>query len=153
MIDPSMLCPDPLYQQQSIRDRCFHPTRIFTEFQKAEIEQSIGTRFEQQVDQNFDRIAIETKYQKLTYAALNQAANQIARAILTKCGPGVEPVALLLGNDIPMIAAIFGTLKAGKICLPVDPLYPISRITYILKDAGTSVLVTRATGERPGSID
>lgn len=136
------LQPDLLYHQQTIKDRAFHPTRTFIEFKKPETEQSIIDRFEQQVDQNPNHTATKTRYGELTYRALNQIANQIARAILAKGGTGVEPVALLLGNDIPMIAAIFGTLKAGKIYLPVDPLHPISRITHILKDAQPSLILT-----------
>ncbi len=35
-------------EQQSIRDKCFHPTGRFVEFKKEEIEQSIPDRFEKQ---------------------------------------------------------------------------------------------------------
>ena len=69
-------------EQQAIRDRCFHPTGIFFEFKKEEIEQSIPDRFEKQVRQYPQRLAIKTRSAELTYDELNQVANRIAWAIL-----------------------------------------------------------------------
>ena len=53
--------PDDLPpEQQAIRDRCFHPTGKFVEFEKDEIEQSIPDRFEEQVRKYPQRLAVKT---------------------------------------------------------------------------------------------
>jgi len=49
-------------------------TAAFVEFKKEEIEQSVSDRFEQQVRRCPDRVAVKTRSQELTYAAVNQAA-------------------------------------------------------------------------------
>jgi non-ribosomal peptide synthetase component F len=69
--------------QQAVKDKCIHPTGIFFEFKKEEIEQSIPERFEQQVCNHPDRLAIETESQQLSYTALNEAANRVAWGIIT----------------------------------------------------------------------
>jgi len=128
--------------QEAIRAKCFHPSGTFVEFRKEEIEQSIPSRFEQQVGKYLDRIAVKTINHTLTYDALNKMANRVAQAMLRHQGKGNEPVAMLIESDAPMIAATIGVLKAGKICVPLDPSHPQARITYILKESEARLILT-----------
>ena len=129
-------------EQQAIRAKCFHPSGSFVEFDKEEVEQSIPDRFEQMVRRYPERIAVKTKNYTLTYAELNRMANRVARAILARRGEGEEPIALLLEHDAPMIAAILGTLKAGKIFVPLDPTYPQAGLNYLFEDSQAALIVT-----------
>jgi amino acid adenylation domain-containing protein len=129
-------------EQKIIRAKCFHPSGSFIEFTKDEVEQSIPDRFEKIARLYPDRLAVKTREQALAYADLNRAANRVARAILEKRGEGYEPIALLLENDAPMIAAILGALKAGKIYVPLDTSYPRASIAYILEDSEAGVIAT-----------
>jgi len=129
-------------EQEAIRAKCFHPTGKFIEFKKEEIEQSIPDRFEQQAVKYPDRLAVKTRNHQLSYDALNKAANRVARAILAQRGGGEEPIALLLEHDAPMIVAFLGVLKAGKICVPLDPSFPRVRIAYMLEDSQAGLVVS-----------
>jgi amino acid adenylation domain-containing protein len=128
--------------QRSIQAKCFHPSGSFVEFKREEIEQSIPSRFERQVAKYPDRVAVKTRNHTLTYYELNEAANRVARAILARSGDGSEPIALLIENDAPIVVAILGVLKAGRIYVPLDPLYPHARLTYILEDSQAGLIVT-----------
>jgi amino acid adenylation domain-containing protein len=119
------------------------PTNDFVPFRKEEIDQSIATRFEQQVAKHSDRLAIKTRTQALTYAALNQAANRVAQAILAERGETEEPVALLFEPGAPGITSIFGALKAGKILVPLDPSLPRARLSLVLEESQAALLVTQ----------
>ena len=132
---------EPCHQQQAIKAKCFHPTGTFVEFNKEEIEQSIPDRFERMVQKYPDRLAVKTEHHELTYDMLNQAANRVARAILQR-GEGNEPIALLLEHGASAVAAILGILKAGKIYVPLDTAYPQTRISYMLEDSQSAVIVT-----------
>jgi non-ribosomal peptide synthetase component F len=88
-------------------------TQITRLFLKDEIEQSIPDRFEKQVLKHRTDLAIGTSTKSLTYEGLNSFANRIAHAILESDIPRGDPVALLLDQDSPLIAAILGVLKAG----------------------------------------
>lgn len=128
--------------QEVIRAKCFHPAGTFVTFKKEEIDQSIPQRFEKQARKYPGRTAINTRSHTLRYDQLNQVANRLAGAILNQRGTGQEPIALLLEHGVSAIAAILGTLKAGKIYVPLDTTYPQARIGYILEDSQAAVIVT-----------
>jgi len=142
MTNISTAIPDLPPEQQAIRDKCFHPTGRFVEFKKEEIEQSIPNRFEEMVSKYPDRLAVMTSNHALTYDALNKAANRVAHGILAHRGEGNEPIVLLFQHDAPVITAILGVLKAGKIYVPLDPSYPIARLRYMLEDSQAALIFT-----------
>ena len=111
-------------------------------FLEADLEVSLSARFEQIVQLYPDRTAVKARDCTLTYDALNKAANRIGRAILEQNGPGSEPIALLFGNSIDLIAAVIGVLKAGKFFVAIDPSFPPSRIMYMLTDTEARLLLT-----------
>ncbi|MBE7553881.1 MAG: amino acid adenylation domain-containing protein [Anaerolineales bacterium] len=119
-----------------------HPTNPFISFRKEDIEQAIPDRFEQQVRKYPERIAVKMRSHTLTYAALNQAANRVGRALLAQRRTGEEPVALLFDQSISLILTIMGVLKAGKIYVPLEPSYPPERLTYILQDSQAGLILT-----------
>jgi len=129
-------------EQQAIEDKCYHPTGMFEEFFKEEVEQSIPDRFEKIVSRYPDRLAVKTKGHELTYQMLNQAANCVAQAILKRHGKAPKPIALLLDNDAPIITAILGVLKAGKIYVPLDASYPHARLFSILENSQAGLILT-----------
>ena len=55
------------WQQQALRDKCFHPTGTFVQFRREEIEQSMPDRFEDQVRRYPDRLAVKAGNHQLTY--------------------------------------------------------------------------------------
>jgi amino acid adenylation domain-containing protein len=114
----------------------------FVEFPKAAIEQTLTSRFEQQVRRDPARLAVRTRKEALTYAELDAAANRVAHAILAERGVGEEPIALLFEQGAPAIAAILGLWKAGKICVPLDPTWPPARSAAILAEAEAPRILT-----------
>jgi amino acid adenylation domain-containing protein len=132
---------DPLSLQWPVQSRRVCPTNAFVAFGKVEIEQSIPARFEQQVRRNPKRLAVKAKNYAFTYGELNGAANRVARALLAQHAGGEGPIGLLLEHGIPMIIAILGVLKAGKIYLPLDASYPAARINDMLEDSQAQLIV------------
>jgi amino acid adenylation domain-containing protein len=118
------------------------PTNPFVIFPRSALERSIPDRFAQQVAMAPDRIAVTTPNHTLTYGALNQEANRIARVLLAQRWDGDGPVALLLDQDAPLITAILGVLKAGKIYMPLELRYPQTRLASMLEEAHAACVVT-----------
>jgi amino acid adenylation domain-containing protein len=115
----------------------------FTKFKLEEIEQSIPDRFQQQVDRYPEKVAIKTSSYKLTYDALNRAANRVAQAIITHCSQEKEvPVGLFFGHNENMIVAMLGALKAGKISILVDSTQPPDRLRHLFEDSEASLIIT-----------
>ena len=118
------------------------PSAGFVCFPEAVIEQSLCSRFEEQVGKFPERLAVKTRNGSLSYRELNRSANRIARAILQRCGEGPHPVACLFSDEALWVAAILGILKAGKIYLTLDPQHPRSRTEQVWSQAQAQLLVT-----------
>jgi amino acid adenylation domain-containing protein len=118
------------------------PGYRFIPFESTAINQSIPDRFEQQVARYPDCLAIVSADRQFTYAELNQAANRIARAILSHLGEAEEPVGLLFDHGAFLIAALLGVLKAGKFYMSLDLADPQPRMASMLEDSNTKLLVT-----------
>ena len=104
---------------------------------------SIPQWFEAQVMRTPDAVAAVYGKERLTYAELDQRANQAANYLLQK---GIAPESLIgvhLERSIDMLAAILGILKAGGAYVPLDPTYSTERLSYILEDAKAPVLITQ----------
>ena len=111
---------------------------------KSQHNRSINGWFEEQVERSPEAAALVYSGQILTYAELNQQANQLAR-YLQKLGVKAEtPVAFCLERSFQPLVAILAILKAGGAYVPIDPVYPRERIEFKLKDAGISVLIAQA---------
>ena len=119
-----------------------HPTHTFIPFENTAIEQSIPARFEQQVARYPDRVAVVSADRQFTYAELNQVANRIAHAILSRLGEGEEPVGLLFDHGAFLIAALLGVLKAGKFYMSLDLPDPQPRMASMLEDSQAKLLLT-----------
>ncbi|NEQ95203.1 MAG: amino acid adenylation domain-containing protein [Cyanothece sp. SIO2G6] len=101
-------------------------------------------RFEAQVEQYPEAIAVTFEHHHLTYAELNQRANQLARH-LQALGVGPEVlVGICVERSLDMIVGLLGILKAGGAYVPLDPTYPPSRLQFMVEDAHISLLLTQA---------
>lgn len=128
--------------QHSSDGRHIQPVNPFDEFNHADIEASIGDRFERQARKYPGRIAVKTQSQSLTYDELNRASNRVAHAIVARRGNANEPVALLFKQGASMITAIVGAMKARKACAPVDYTLPPARASQILQHIQASIILT-----------
>ncbi|MEP6743436.1 MAG: amino acid adenylation domain-containing protein [bacterium] len=100
--------------------------------------------FEKQVNERSDSVALVFEDERLTYAALNARANQLAHH-LRKLGVGPDvPVGLCLERSLDLIVGLLGILKAGGAYVPLDPGLPKPRIATMLVEAGVRVLVSRS---------
>ncbi|MFC5648730.1 amino acid adenylation domain-containing protein [Paenibacillus solisilvae] len=130
----------PLLTEQEYEQILFEWNRLSTKPAK---NPSIPYWFEAQVKRTPDAVAAVYGKERLTYAELDQRANQVANYLLHK-GIGSEAlIGVHLERTIDMLAAILGILKAGGAYVPLDPTYATERLSYILEDAKAPVLLTQ----------
>jgi non-ribosomal peptide synthetase component F len=80
-------------------------------------------------------VALVFEEQSLTYGELNAQANRLAYHLIDFGVVPEDRVALCLERGIPMVVALLAILKAGAAYVPLDPAYPVERLTHILEDA------------------
>jgi aspartate racemase len=106
-------------------------------------DKCIHELFEEQVLRTPAAIALIFEDQRLTYEELNRKANQLAN-YLRKLGVGPEIlVGICMERSLAMVVGLLGILKAGGAYMPLDPAYPKERLSFMLEDAGISVLLTQ----------
>jgi amino acid adenylation domain-containing protein len=106
-------------------------------------DQSLPQLFEEQVARTPERIALSFENQQITYAQLNQRANQLARLLRRKGIVADSIVAICTERSPEMVTAILATLKAGAAYVPLDPAYPQERLAFMLADSRARVLLTQ----------
>ena len=103
---------------------------------------SIPTLFAAQVERTPDAIALVFGDERLTYRELNQRTNQLANH-LRRLGVGPEvPVGVCLHYSLECVIGLLGILKAGGVYVPLDPVFPRTRIAFMLEDAEIPILLT-----------
>ena len=104
-------------------------------------EITIQQLIEAQVEAHASATAVVYGDESLTYAQLNQLANQLAHQLRAEgVGPGAI-VALMLERSLAMIVGILGIVKAGAAYLPLPPDHPAERIRFMLEDGGVNILL------------
>jgi amino acid adenylation domain-containing protein len=98
--------------------------------------------FEQQVARYPESVALVFGERRVTYRELNENANKLAH-YLRKTGVGPDAlVGVCLERSPEMVTALLATWKAGGAYVPLDPTYPPERLSYMIEDAQTLVLLT-----------
>ncbi|MEV8147503.1 Pls/PosA family non-ribosomal peptide synthetase [Arthrobacter sp. NPDC080073] len=115
------------------------------------IRWSPGERLEELFENRCDRLraegrsrhpAVETADGSLSYEELDARANRLARYLLAR---GVRPgdrIALLFDDPVRSYVGMLAVLKAHAVYVPLDPVFPPGRISYIAADAGVTMLLT-----------
>lgn len=99
--------------------------------------------FEQQAERTPEAVAVILQDSQISYAELNQRANQLAHYLQSKAvGPEVR-VGVCMERSIETIIALLGVLKAGGVYVPLDAAYPMQRLKHMTEDAGVKVILTQ----------
>ncbi len=107
-------------------------------------ELCIHQLFEAQVLRTPDAIALSCADASLSYAALNRRANRLAHLLLEKGMARDQLVGICLERSIDSVVAVLATLKAGAAYVPLDPAYPLARLSYVVQDAALKIVVTQS---------
>ena len=90
-------------------------------------------------------VALVSGNRAVTYGEMNARANQLAHHLQTLgIGPDI-PVGICMERSIDLPIAALAVLKAGGAYLPLDPAYPAPRLSMLLEDSATPLVITDST--------
>jgi non-ribosomal peptide synthetase component F len=98
--------------------------------------------FKAQAARSGEAVALVFEGEQLSYAELDRRSNQLAHHLISL---GVSPdslVAVCLDRSLELFIALLAILKAGAAYLPLDPSYPLARLSFMLADSGSPLLLT-----------
>lgn len=88
-----------------------------------------------------DAVALSWAGGALSYGELDAAANRLAAALAAR-GAGAEtPIAIRLPRGPQYVVALLAVLKAGAVCVPLEPGTPPERVESILRQSGATIVV------------
>ncbi|MEO3810971.1 amino acid adenylation domain-containing protein [Sphaerisporangium sp. B11E5] len=89
-----------------------------------------------------DEPAVVCGTARLTFAELDERAENLARW-LRASGAGAEvPVGVVLGRSVDLVVAFMAVLKAGGVYVPLNVGQPVERLGFMLEDCGAQVLLS-----------
>ncbi|MES1244271.1 MAG: amino acid adenylation domain-containing protein [Acidobacteriota bacterium] len=103
----------------------------------------VHERFARQAARTPEAVALSFGDETLSYEELDRRSNRAAHALRRR---GVVPgaiVGLSLERSLEMVVGLLGIWKAGGAYLPLDPVYPPERLSFLKEDAGVEVVLTR----------
>ncbi|WP_028002338.1 non-ribosomal peptide synthetase [Sinorhizobium arboris] len=87
-----------------------------------------------------DRIAIQHGSEELTYGELRVLSGTIANTLRERCADGAV-VAYCGERNSNWAATVIAILKSGSTYLPLDPSLPASRISFMIKQSGCTLII------------
>lgn len=90
---------------------------------------------------NGDKIALIAEGRRMSFKELNNRANQIAYRLREMGVQRNTIVALYIRRSFDMVAGLMAVLKAGGGYLPLDPTYPNERVSFMLEDSDTRIIL------------
>jgi amino acid adenylation domain-containing protein len=106
-------------------------------------QDTLVSLFEKKVLEKKDYPAVQFGETTLSYNELNSRANLLAD-YLRKLKVSQETlIGVCIDRSVDMLVALLGILKAGAAYLPLDPSFPVERLSFITEDADISVMITQ----------
>ena len=79
---------------------------------------------------------------KITYRELNEAVNHFAAALQHYGLQKGDRVAVMMPNCPQYVIAYYGTLRAGGVVVPTNPIYTAHEVEHQLQDSGARFIAT-----------
>jgi amino acid adenylation domain-containing protein len=125
--------------------------KVLNTFNQTSLEVNMNTihgAFGQVAEVRKSEIALVFEKQQLTYKELNEKSNQLAHRINASRQADEGIIGIMVPRSHELFISILAVLKSGCAYVPIDPSYPVERISYIIENSGLkTILSTPALGE------
>ena len=99
---------------------------------------------EQRVSERPDDTALLYGDTAISFSEMNAGINQLAHELIAQGAGKGALVGIALDRTPEMVIAILAVFKSGAAYLPLDPDYPDDRLSWMLEDSGTSLIISRS---------
>lgn len=114
-----------------------------------DLNTTIPALFEKQVRVSPHATAVHDEHNSWTYEVLNARANQLAHALLARGVSKGDRVGVFTERSAWMVASLLGIMKAGAAYVPLDPEFPVERLSFMVEDATLAAIVADSAPSSP----
>lgn len=119
---------------------------LLHDFNATEADYPVGetviSLFESQLVLKPDNTALLFEGKCLTYAEFSAKVNQLTSILIKQGVSEGQIVGILSDRSFEMMVGIYAILKSGAAYLPMNPEYPLDRLSYMLQDCGARLVLT-----------
>ena len=101
----------------------------------------IVTLFKKAAAKYPDNNAVFYKGRMLSYREVDEISDRIAASLRSRGVGAGKVVSILISRSSYMVTASLGVLKTGAAYQPLDPSYPVERLTFMMQDADAACLI------------
>jgi non-ribosomal peptide synthetase-like protein len=94
-----------------------------------------------------EHLAVITETEEVTFAGLDERANQLARHLLEQGVTSGDRVGLLFDKSLHAYVSMLAVMKVNAAYVPFDAAFPPERISYIAEDARVSCMLSLSAYE------
>ena len=135
----SIHTPDPVYSTTALQ---FESAALSTSKPKVASNRCVPQLVADRARQNPGHVALVDSSMQLTYGELDDRANRVAQQ-LNQFGAGANSVVGVCMRRSPLaVLASLAVMKSGAAYLPMDANYPRERLSFILRDAKTPIVLS-----------
>ena len=103
---------------------------------------TVNELVEKQAADKPNKVAVVAKNGKLTYKELNESANKVANTLIKEGVKLADCVVMFMPRIKEAYVVRQGIVKSGGAFVPVDPKYPDERVSYIITDSNSKLLIS-----------
>jgi amino acid adenylation domain-containing protein len=91
---------------------------------------------------NPNAVAVSSGQATLSYGELDRRANKLAHHLRSLGVGNGSAVGLYLERSPELVVAALAIVKAGAAYIPLDPVQPVARLAFMLRDSGAQAVVS-----------
>lgn len=112
---------------------------------KTEILENVIDKFCNNAKVDGENIAVIYFDEKISYRELDEKSTLMAGRLRSEGVIKDDVVGVMVDRTIDLIICVLGIMKAGGTYLPLDTIYPVERINYILEDSRCQFLLLNSS--------
>ncbi|MEN8710231.1 MAG: AMP-binding protein, partial [Paracoccaceae bacterium] len=93
-----------------------------------------------------------SSHDPISYQDVSRQSNTVAHALIAQGVRAGDVVAICLERSPEFIIALYGVLKAGCVCVPIDPAEPPATKEYMQIDSGAKCVITNSRLETAPNV-
>ncbi|MFK7967132.1 MAG: amino acid adenylation domain-containing protein [Burkholderiaceae bacterium] len=108
------------------------------------LDKTFADLFSERAGQCADQIAVQGPDERtMTYGQLEEKSNRLAHYLVAQGVTQASLVGVYLDRSVEMLCALLAVMKSGAAYVPLDPMFPPDRLSYMAEDAQLELVLTQ----------
>lgn len=103
---------------------------------------TINRIFDEASEKYSGRTALIYGEEQITYAEFRNRVYSFGNYLIDRCGLKKGRVGIYMNRSIELLTVLYAVMETGCAYVPLDPIYPPQRLSMIVSDSETNIIIT-----------